>query len=586
MRNPLRALVFVALTVVALTAVGPQAAEIAPLRNTQALQVLTDDLESSIPRLMAEAHIPGLQIALIRDGKIAWHGSFGLKNAETQAPVTDDTIFEAASLTKPFFAYYAMKLAEQGVIDLDKPILGYVPREAVEQGLGHSLDEPGFHRDWFEKITARHVLSHSSGMPHGESGRPYPLFFEPGTQWRYSADGYFFLQKAVEHIKGDKLENLMQKEVLDPLGMTHSCLVWRDDYEATMANGHSFFGHPEEFRKRTEAHAAATLYTTAEDYAKFVCAVLNGEGLKPETLKEMLTKQIDMNTEKGLGWSLGFGTQDDANGRAIWQWGDYGIFRNYIIAYPLQKTGVVYLTNSFNGLSICSDLVAQSVGGEATGCRDLNYRPYDSLAVRLAWALKTEGPKAMDELPELLRTHPGGLSASDIGFVAAVLDEEKLTAEVVSLLEYNVGEHPRSGEARLDLAKAYIEAGRLPQAKAELEKARQADENKVDPGAIDWNLGYIRALESPALVAETDLEKLAGEYGPRIVQLKDGRLLYRREGGAFPDFRPLAPLSKDTFVLVGLRYFRMRFEVDEKGNGVKIVGLYDDGRRDETPRTK
>jgi CubicO group peptidase (beta-lactamase class C family) len=289
------------------------------------LSAVVADLRAIVPSLIKDARIPGLQIALIRDGKIAWHDNFGVKNASTGEPVADDTIFEAASFTKPLFAYYIMKEVDRGVLSLDKPLAGYISADVAEKFLGHPLDEKGFHRDWFEKITARQVLSHTSGMPHLEQGTPYPLLFEPGSKWKYSAGGYSLLQTVIETLKGDKLETLMQKEVLDPLGMTRSCLIWRDEYGRTMANGHDFFGQPNEFRKRTEAHAAASLYTTAEDYAKFVCAVLNGEGLRPETLKEMLTIQseIDKGNEKfnGAGWSLGFGTQTDAHGFAIWQWG-------------------------------------------------------------------------------------------------------------------------------------------------------------------------------------------------------------------------------------------------------------------------
>ncbi|MHB8056020.1 MAG: serine hydrolase domain-containing protein, partial [Candidatus Aminicenantales bacterium] len=230
-----------------------------PLLNFQPIETLETDLQSFIPPLMKKGRIPGLQIAVIRDGQVVLHQNYGVRSVESPDPVTDDTIFEAASLTKPFFAYYVMKLVDQGVLSLDKPIIGYVPAEIIEQELGHPLSEPGFHRDWFEKITTRHILSHSAGTPHGEGGRPYPLFFEPGTKWKYSADGYFILQKIIEYLKGDKLENLMQKEVLDPLGMTRSCLVWKDAYEKTMANGHGFLGKPEAFRKRTESHAAATL---------------------------------------------------------------------------------------------------------------------------------------------------------------------------------------------------------------------------------------------------------------------------------------------------------------------------------------
>lgn len=535
---------------------------------------------------MMEAHVPGLQIAVIRGGEIVWHQSVGVKNATNREPVTDETIFEAASLTKPVFAYYVMMLVNQNLLDLDKPLLGYLPRELVEEDLGHPLDREGFRRDWFEKITARHVLSHSSGMPHGERDIAYPLFFEPGTKWKYSAEGYYLLQRVVETLKGDKLENLMQQEVLDPLGMSRSRMVWRDDYEEHMANGHSFFGTPADFRRRTEAHAGASLYTTAEDYAKFVCAVLNGTGLRPETLDEMLTPQIDKNKEMGLGWSLGFGTQDDENGRAIWQWGDYNVFRSYIIAYPKEKTGVVYLTNSHNGLSICSYVVLHAIGGHATGCRDLNFRPFDGLVYQLAWALQNGGPAALETLPELQAKHPGELSKGDAGYLDYVLQNEGLMAEATAVLEYNVAQHPESGAARLALARVYIGTGNFDLARAQLDEARKAVEDTVSSGAVDWNMDYVRAMSGAFRASEEDLKRIVGDYGPRHFQIKEGALYYLRDGGLYADYRELVPLSRDTFFIKGMSSFRMTFEFDENGHAVKVVGSYEEGGRDESPRSK
>jgi len=82
------------------------------------------DLQVLIPSLIKAARIPGLQVTLVRDGRVAWHVNFGVKNGAINEPVTDETIFEAASLTKPFFAYYAMTLVDQGLLDLDKPLVG------------------------------------------------------------------------------------------------------------------------------------------------------------------------------------------------------------------------------------------------------------------------------------------------------------------------------------------------------------------------------------------------------------------------------------------------------------------------------
>jgi CubicO group peptidase (beta-lactamase class C family) len=151
---------------------------------------------------MGKAEIPGLQVAIARNGKVVWHKGFGVKNASTSSPATNETIFEAASLTKPFFAYVVMKMVEEGLIDLDKPLHTYFTREEAEKGLGHSLDAKGFKRGWFEKATGRHILSHSGGFPHGERGDVFPIFFEPGTKWKYSADGYQLLQLVVEKLKG------------------------------------------------------------------------------------------------------------------------------------------------------------------------------------------------------------------------------------------------------------------------------------------------------------------------------------------------------------------------------------------------
>jgi CubicO group peptidase (beta-lactamase class C family) len=163
------------------------------------------ELEESIPDLMEKARIPGLQIALIRRGEVIWRGAYGVTNTAGGAVVTRDTIFEAASLTKPLFAYVVMQMVDKKLIDLDTPLLEAVPKERAEELIGHSLDTEGFRLDWAKKITARHVLSHSAGMPHGDGGEIYPIFFEPGTDWKYSAQGYQFLQMVVEGIEGKPL---------------------------------------------------------------------------------------------------------------------------------------------------------------------------------------------------------------------------------------------------------------------------------------------------------------------------------------------------------------------------------------------
>jgi CubicO group peptidase (beta-lactamase class C family) len=586
-RDPARRVVCLGIILLALVFAGSTLAQKTnPLRLDEGPGAVVADLEASIPELLEKGHVPGLQVALIRDGKTVWSRAFGVTNAASREPVTPETIFEAASLTKPFFAYLAMKLVDEGVLNLDTPIVNYIPREGIEKRLGHSLDLEGFRRDWLEKITPRHVLSHSSGLPHGEGGTPYPIFFEPGTQYKYSADGYYFLQMAVEQLKKQKLEIIMKEYVLDPLGMTRSSMVWQDAYEKSMANGHGSLGAPEDFRKRSEAHAAATLYTTASDYARFVCAVLNGEGLKEGTLKRMLTPQIAVDKDKGLEWSLGFGLQSDANGKAFWQWGDYGIFRNYVIAYPGQKAGLVYLTNSFYGLDLCRELVDRSIGGEARGVEYLGYIQYDSPIYAFLWEVMDQGPEAVDRLlPTMAAEHPDLISENGIRSIADLLKNAERYDEVIAYYRFIEGKRPPSAALDAELARAYMDNGDFSEAKSYYAKAqRSPNKADFDSTTVDWAISYMKALEEPATLSEDYMKRLCGDYGPRHIKFEHGKLYYLRDNVATKDWRELAPLSTDTFILRGLSYFRMRFEIDASGIPTKIIGVYEGGGDDQSVR--
>ena len=137
------------------------------------------------------------------------------------------------------------------------------------------------------------------------------------------------------------------------------------------------------------------------------------------------------------------------------------------------------------------------------------------------------------------------------------------------------------------MAKAYLTKGELTKAGRCLKKAKQAKEDKVEPAVVDWHLEYIQAVEKPTKLEDDYMKKIAGDYGPRHLQFKNGRLYYFREGGTYPEARPLTAMSRDTFIMEGLSRFRLKVEFDEKGNPLKLVGLYIDGmRRDESPRGK
>jgi CubicO group peptidase (beta-lactamase class C family) len=147
-----------------------------PLKENAALITSVADLEKRIPQLMTELRVPGTSISIVSGGRIAWRRSFGIRDHASGAPVDDDTIFEAQSMSKPVFAYRVLKLAEQGVLDLDAPLTKYAP-ELFLQGDSR-----------LELITARRVLSHTAGFPNWRTREdPLRINFTPGEKWSYFA---------------------------------------------------------------------------------------------------------------------------------------------------------------------------------------------------------------------------------------------------------------------------------------------------------------------------------------------------------------------------------------------------------------
>jgi CubicO group peptidase (beta-lactamase class C family) len=324
-------------------------------------------LERDIPELMKKDRVPGLSIALIRSGKTTWVHGFGIKQAQTNHPVTEDTVFEAASLSKPVFTYGVLKLVEQGKLGLDVPLTKYLPKPFV------AGDER------LTKITARIVLSHRTGFPNwpGDGGS-VPIYFPPGERFSYSGEGYIYLQRVVEQITAKPLNDYMREAVFTPLGMTSSSYVWRPDFDGLTATGHDSDGKPVELWKPKEALAASTLNTTAEDYGRFVEAVLNGKGLTPATLREMETPQIALDPEcricikhepkrlsKNLFWGLGWGIERKGGTDMLWHWGDNGSFKAFVMADPKTKSGVVMFANSENGLEIAKPVIDEAMGTDS-----------------------------------------------------------------------------------------------------------------------------------------------------------------------------------------------------------------------------
>jgi len=471
------------LVTISCTREGPQDQAIA-LKTDVDETTLISQLESGIPPLMEKAMIPGLSVAVVRDGALMWTKDFGVKSRDTGAPVTEETIFEAASFSKPVFAFAVMKLVERGALDLDKPLLEYVSDESIEKNFLKGKIED----DRFRKITGRMVLSHSCGFPNWRRGKPLSIDFEPGEKFSYSGEGFGFLQKVVEEITGSPLVDFMKAEVFGPLNMESSGYVWREDYEDRTSYPHDTMGKARQKRKPKQAHAAATLHTTAADYAKFIMAIMNQTGIQASTVDAMLTPQVivDPDDTQDVAWGLGIGLEETPFGRAYWHWGDNMTFRCFFIAIPAHKIGVVYFTNSFFGLTIRRQIVELAIGGEhpvLTSRILANYGDADSSQIEFTRILVHEGVDAAVAKYHQMRA---SLSANDIveegsiNSIGYVYMQKKQYVDAIKLFMLNVDAYPDSSNVYDSLGEAYAENGDIESAILNYEKSLELNpDNKA-----------------------------------------------------------------------------------------------------------
>lgn len=342
------------------------------LRNNEKLKI---NAEKAV-YLMEKAVIPALSIATVRDNAIATL-PLGVTDTKRQPAVLadDNTVFQAASLSKPLFAYLVLKIIESGEYDFN-----------LKTPLHTILSEARFPERENKMLTAEMVLSHQTGLP-GIDLHPDQLFqfsFEPGTNYAYSGIGYAYLQKVLEKLTSLSLETLAKKYVFEPLHMNHSSFVYSDKF--VHAVPHDDNAEPQRDAKGLPmAHAAASLFTTAGDYALFIRQWLKESNLHQafdfdqavSVAKDTwaIQQQVSAETLEKIAWNLGWGLQKTAQGTLIFHWGDMGDSKAFVTINAKDKTAIVYFANSWNGLAIARDMMA-AVGFDVEPALEFLFKKY------------------------------------------------------------------------------------------------------------------------------------------------------------------------------------------------------------------
>lgn len=334
--------------------------------------------EASVAAMLALSDTPGASFAHVSpDGRVTTGATGYAKAGEVAA--TLDTLFEAASLSKPVFAVAVLELARQGRIDLDRPIQADLP--FTDDALAR-------------RITPRHVLSQSTGLPNWreEGAASLASRFEPGSAFGYSGEGYFLLQRLIEVLTGRTAAQVVRTLVLDPAGMTASRYGWAKGEHPAVAFAHDDDSKiiaelgPAGFEARRDAgpakpveawsqadreaavktqgkpvlpmfmtpNMAAGLWTTAGDYGRFLVFARR----YPE-MSRMVTP-----VKATLSWGLGWGLEASGGRRFAWHWGSNAGVRNLFAVDLATGEGFVTLTNGENGPKVYQRAAREALAHE------------------------------------------------------------------------------------------------------------------------------------------------------------------------------------------------------------------------------
>jgi len=354
-------------------------------------------IDRTVTDLMKAAEVPGLGLAILNDREIVYSRGYGDRDTEKRLPMTVNTVMSAASLSKAVFAVLVMTLVDDGVLDLDTPIRRYLPKPLPEYPRYADLaDDPRW-----ERLTPRMLLSHTAGFANWrafEDDRKLKLHFEPGSRYAYSGEGIDLLQLVVETVTKTPLEELAQKRVFGPLGMTRTSYVWQARFDGDFANGYDEYRRSLGPEKRTTADAAGSMQTTVHDFARFLQAILRGRLLARVSREQMLSPQIAIHSKHQfptlsdetrsetdpvrLSYGLGWGLSSSACGEAFFKEGHDAGWRNYAVGFDASGNGLVILSNGANGEGIFEGILEKVQGNTCTPIEWEGFTPYDRLPPR------------------------------------------------------------------------------------------------------------------------------------------------------------------------------------------------------------
>lgn len=324
--------------------------------NFNGAAVSIDSIALFIQSEMAGNNVPGLSLAIINGGALVHHQTFGLANVAQQLPVTDQTIFEGASLSKSLFAFLVLKYVAEGRLDLDRPLYEYTPYPDLSE------DER------YKKITARMVLSHRSGLPNWRENEPekkLSIKFDPGSSFEYSGEGYQYLALVLRDLAGGSwkdLENAFQTKIAQPIGMEHTVFIQTPYTQEHRAEPYNKDGQWIDWKnnywyKKDDGVfvAGSSVHTEAADFSKWMITFMKEDLLSTASYQELYypqSKLSEPSDEIQAFYSFGTVSGDKELQNTFFHSGSNDGFTCFYLLNTEKDWGFVVFTNSEYGAQL------------------------------------------------------------------------------------------------------------------------------------------------------------------------------------------------------------------------------------------
>lgn len=563
-------------------------------KDGKEIEKFVSEMDQKIPQLLNDFIVPGAAIAIIENGEIILQKGYGYSNTANGKKVTKKTGFNIGSISKTIAAWGVIKLVQEGKIDLDAPAEKYLTR--------WHLPESEFDAN---KVTIRRLLSHTAGLSlhgypgwspkdklpsikeslNGKNNGPgrVEIIMDPGAKWKYSGGGFSILQLIIEEVTEQTFEDYMQKEILDPLGMTQSSYTIDNTIMKASSQEHNNFGEVINFELFT-AQAAAGLHTTIIDFTKFAQASLyahennkkHQQVLSADYLKQMMEPAPASDGRYGLGYQV-----DSIQGTSLTLRGHGGAntgWHAFLRVNPVTNDGFIMITNGGAGHNIYRQVFCDWIywkTGESLGNR-CNILP--SVANKLKQIIDDKGIGTIESDYTALKKN----QSSKYNFSEDQLNQlgyhylgNDNVDHAIAIFKVNVNAFPKSSNVYDSYGEALLKSGEKEKAIENYLKSVQLNPGNDGGIKVLNDLGVkTEGLFKELIIEEEVLQSYVGTYelAPefKITIYKEGTSLKAQATGQ-GEF-DIYPKSENVFYLKVVEA-QLTFNLNDDGQVISLTLL-------------